>query len=290
MSNWLLTDSILDPVNKLPVIPSRLIHDERRKLTYPHAITNTWYHFCNIEELPIGKVLEIKALNQVFVLWRKKDGTPVAQDAFCLHLGANLAVGGKVVDDCLECPFHRWKFDNEGSITCIPYIKDKNYKLPDKKLKTYPCVDWCGLVCVYFHADDEPPAFQLPDFIASSLTEDKWASHLQWNIGFKALSPIDWVDQAGDHAHFHTLHNEFLIPWTKIPLPKWFLSLFPLGICHRLTTYRGDDREWKQLTDKRSPSRKGHIANEEESGGQYCVDKHLIFFQDEAGLTWKVIV
>ena len=27
-------------------------------------------------------------------------------DAYCLHLGADIAVGGTVADDCILCPFH----------------------------------------------------------------------------------------------------------------------------------------------------------------------------------------
>ena len=41
-------------------------------------------------------MVEVRALDKVFAVWKKADGTPVCQDAFCLHLGANLAVGGKV--------------------------------------------------------------------------------------------------------------------------------------------------------------------------------------------------
>lgn len=46
-------------------------------------------------------------------------------DAYCPHLGANMAVGGKVVNtDCLECPFHGWQFSGEtGKLVNIPYAK-----------------------------------------------------------------------------------------------------------------------------------------------------------------------
>ena len=46
-------------------------------------------------------------------------------DSYCPHLGANLSAGGKVVDDdCIECPFHGWKFDGEsGKVVDIPYSK-----------------------------------------------------------------------------------------------------------------------------------------------------------------------
>ena len=250
-------------------------------------IIHTRYHLCNSDELKIGQPIEIRALNHVFVLWRTEDGLPVVQDAFCLHLGANLAVGGNVIDNCIECPFHHWKFDREGNIKDIPYLRDSKHSLPTKKLKTYPSRDWCGLLCVYFHADDAQPEFELPAFIQESIDEERWAPHLQWNIGFKTLSPVDWVDQAGDHAHFHTLHAEFLIPWTTIPIPKWILNFFPLGICHKLTTHRGDDSVWKEIIANRAPRTKGHLTPEAESGGQYCSDKHLVFFEDVAGLTWN---
>ena len=95
-------------------------------------IIHTRYHLCNSDELKIGQPIEIRALNHVFVLWRTEDGLPVVQDAFCLHLGANLAVGGNVIDNCIECPFHHWKFDREGNIKDIPYLRDSKHSLPTK--------------------------------------------------------------------------------------------------------------------------------------------------------------
>jgi len=43
-------------------------------------------------------------------------------DAYCPHLGANMAESGRVKGDCLECPFHSWKFRGEdGYCENIPY-------------------------------------------------------------------------------------------------------------------------------------------------------------------------
>eukprot|EP01034_Spumella_vulgaris_P026940 gene26940-33592_t len=154
----------------------------------------------DVLQLILKLVIEVRALGQVFAMWRDDEGKPVCQDAFCLHLGANLAVGGK------------------------------------------------------------------------ELTKGEWKPHLKWNIGFKTLSPVDWVDQAGDHAHFATLHADFLIPWTLIPFPEWILKLFPVGICHKLVTFRGDDKDWGERV---------------KTTGWGAVDKHFIFFTDLAGLTWN---
>lgn len=45
-------------------------------------------------------------------------------DAFCPHLGANLAIDGKVEKDCITCPFHGWSFQGEsGKCVNIAYSK-----------------------------------------------------------------------------------------------------------------------------------------------------------------------
>ena len=30
------------------------------------------------------------------------------------HLGADITAGGKVVGDCIECPFHKWQFHGKS--------------------------------------------------------------------------------------------------------------------------------------------------------------------------------
>jgi nitrite reductase/ring-hydroxylating ferredoxin subunit len=275
----MIAESLLDPWLKQNVIlwngperAARVKHDETRSKSYPLPVANTWYRLCNSEDLLPGKVLEIRACGQVFAVWRTDDGTPVVQDAFCVHLGANLAVGGVVEDNCVKCPFHSWKFDSEGVVQEIPYLP-KDSKCPTtKKLKTYPSKEWCGLICVYFHADGAEPEFDLPDFIHEDNIKNGWGKHLVWDIGFKTLTPIDWVDQTGDHAHFTTLHGEYTIPWTMIPFPKWFTYFFPMTLCHSLKTYLCDDKEWEDYV-------------EENKWG--VVDKHLIVFTDKVGLAWN---
>lgn len=250
----------------------RVKHDSNRAKTYPDPILNSWYRLCNSEDLLAGQVLEIQALGQTFALWRTEEGKVVIQDAFCIHLGANLAVGGTVSNNCITCPFHKWQFDSDGHVKSIPYLP-KDSKCPShRKLKTYVSQEWCGLICVYFHADDAPPAFPLPAFIEEDLKQNHWCKHLVWDIGHQSLSPVDWVDQTGDHAHFHTLHGEFYIPWTTLTFPKWFINLFPVGISHVLKTYQGDDEEWKEY------------VKEQQWG---VVDPHYLVFTDYVGLSWN---
>lgn len=57
------------------------------------------------------------------MVFRSKESKEVfVLDAFCPHLGANLGIGGIVKDDCIECPFHMWKFRGVDGECCeIPY-------------------------------------------------------------------------------------------------------------------------------------------------------------------------
>lgn len=57
-------------------------------------------------------------------VFRGQDGKAYVLDAYCPHLGANLAVGGRVVGSCIECPFHGWQFQgNDGKCVRVPYAE-----------------------------------------------------------------------------------------------------------------------------------------------------------------------
>ena len=46
-------------------------------------------------------------------------------EAHCKHLGAHIGHGGKVVGDCVECPFHGWRWGPDGTNRYIPYQPDR---------------------------------------------------------------------------------------------------------------------------------------------------------------------
>jgi len=58
-----------------------------------------------------------------FAVFRSQSGKVSVLDAYCPHMGGNLAVGGRVKGECLECPFHGWVFDNDGMCVGIPYAE-----------------------------------------------------------------------------------------------------------------------------------------------------------------------
>ncbi|MFP3533989.1 Rieske 2Fe-2S domain-containing protein, partial [Burkholderia sp. SIMBA_042] len=53
------------------------------------------------------------------VAWRGTTGRAVVMDRHCAHLGANLA-DGQIKDGCIQCPFHHWRYDEQGQCVHIP--------------------------------------------------------------------------------------------------------------------------------------------------------------------------
>jgi len=67
------------------------------------------------QEVKRGEVKYVSCLGQDLVVFRSDiDGKIAILDAYCPHLGANLAAGGRVVNGCVECPFHGWQFNSTG--------------------------------------------------------------------------------------------------------------------------------------------------------------------------------
>ena len=71
-------------------------------------------------------------------MFRDTNGHVHALDAFCPHLGANLAVGGKVRGSCLECPFHAWRFNgDDGKCVNIPGAKKSKESMAQDTVVAY---------------------------------------------------------------------------------------------------------------------------------------------------------
>ena len=62
----------------------------------PPVYPNGWFTLLRSEELAVGATTSVNAIGQNFAVFRDEAGKVHILDAYCVHLGANLAVGGKV--------------------------------------------------------------------------------------------------------------------------------------------------------------------------------------------------
>lgn len=70
-----------------------------------------WFQVGWSADIGTGDVVPMRYFGQDLVAYRGLDGVLRVHDAHCQHLGANLASGGCVVADGIQCPFHGWVWD-----------------------------------------------------------------------------------------------------------------------------------------------------------------------------------
>ncbi|PSN31862.1 Cholesterol 7-desaturase [Blattella germanica] len=112
-----LMDSALSLAQRKGKKKRDLVRDVRkmRKIgNLPPVYPNGWFMLLESDDLSPGQVKHVSALGENFAVFRTLAGAAHVLDAYCPHLGANMAVGGAVRGDCLECPFHGWRFKGEN--------------------------------------------------------------------------------------------------------------------------------------------------------------------------------
>lgn len=69
-----------------------------------------------------GKPHQVDAFGSSLVVFADSKGQLKVLDAYCRHMGGNLAQGS-VKGDSVACPFHDWRWGGNGRCTDIPYAR-----------------------------------------------------------------------------------------------------------------------------------------------------------------------
>ncbi len=183
------------------------------------SITNTtpdfpmgWYSVERSHQLAVGEVKPVQAFDRELVLYRTRSGAAVLQDAFCPHLGAHLGHEGRVVGESVRCPFHGWQFGVDGRCTHIPYCDE----IPERaRIRTWHTEEKNGEVYVWFHPENTPPQWGLPDlpelgdpdWTAPRYTEHLVPAHVQ-----------DICENSCDPVHFRYVHGQMEVPESTVTI------------------------------------------------------------------------
>lgn len=121
----------------------------------PPVYPNGWFLVLNSAELPVKQVEYVNILGEHLAVFRGEDGVVYILDAYCPHLGANIAVGGQVTGSCLQCPFHGWRFQGStGACVQIPYSEN----VPEfAKTKSWHALEKNQRIYVWYHAEGVDP-------------------------------------------------------------------------------------------------------------------------------------
>jgi nitrite reductase/ring-hydroxylating ferredoxin subunit len=119
-----------------------------------------WFIVGFASELAAGQVKRAHYFGEELVIFRTESGQINVLDAYCQHLGANMAVGGTVEGERIVCPWHGWRWNGDGTNALIPYSKIGCKQ--NVRIKTYPVTEWYGFILVWHERHGRAPYWQPP--------------------------------------------------------------------------------------------------------------------------------
>ncbi len=188
-------------------MPDRPSADERN---LPDEFPMGWFAVCYSDELAVGQVKSVRYFATDLVVWRGEDGVARVLDAYCSHYGAHMGEGGVVHGNFLQCPFHAWRWDGDGSCKEIPYSESIPNKATVKDcVPSWPVSEVNGFVYVWHHPDKAKPLWECKVF--DELDQPEWAPYqkFEWKI---YISSSSMADNAVDTAHFRFVHGTQNVP------------------------------------------------------------------------------
>jgi 3-ketosteroid 9alpha-monooxygenase subunit A len=188
-------------------VPDRPSADERQ---LPDEYPFGWFGVGYSDELAVGQVKSIRYFGRELALWRGVDGKARVIDAYCAHYGANMAHGGKVHENWLECPFHAWRYDENGAVKDIPYSKiiPPQARVKDC-VRSWPTGEANGFIWVWYHPEKAAPMWDLR--VTEEVGNPDWTPFrkYQWSV-YASLENL--ADNGVDIAHFRFVHGTTNVP------------------------------------------------------------------------------
>ncbi|KYN27756.1 3-chlorobenzoate-3,4-dioxygenase oxygenase subunit [Trachymyrmex cornetzi] len=176
--------------------------NKHRKGKLPPVYPNGWFALLESSQIKSGQVKHVSALGENFAVFRTEKGDVNILDAYCPHLGANMAEGGRVKGDCLECPFHNWTFRGEdGYCENIPYTE----KVPHiARAKVWKSCEVNHIIFVWYHSESAEPDWQPQPY--TCISNGSW--RYQGRNEYLVNSHIqDITENGSDSTHLNALHG-----------------------------------------------------------------------------------
>lgn len=170
------------------------------------------------------------------MVFRGSDGNTSVLDAYCRHMGGNLAQG-TVKGNEIACPFHDWRWGGDGRCKQIPYSR----RVPLRaRTNAWTTLEQDGLLFLWNDPEGNPPPEEVAVPRIEGAERDDWSEWV-WSELVVDANCREVIDNVVDMAHFFYVHYSF---------PTYFKNVFE---GHVATQYQnGVGRE-----DVRPPARGG---------------------------------
>jgi phenylpropionate dioxygenase-like ring-hydroxylating dioxygenase large terminal subunit len=162
-------------------------------------IPNQWYAILESREVPRDRPVGVTRMGERLVFWRDSRGEVVCQRDQCAHRGAALSAG-KVVGDCVECPFHGLRYDAAGRCQLIP-ANGKVTPVPERfQVHTYPTRDAHGFLWLWWgEARENMPSLPWFDDLGDDFPYASFTDH--WTVHYSRA-----IENQLDVAHLPFVH------------------------------------------------------------------------------------
>jgi phenylpropionate dioxygenase-like ring-hydroxylating dioxygenase large terminal subunit len=164
------------------------------------VLLNEWHVVARSADIPPGKPVAARLLDEDIVLWRVGSEILAWQD-LCIHRGTRLSLG-RVEGTTLICPYHGWVYNSAGKCVQIPAHPEQ---IPPERARVEPyrALEQYGWVWVSL---GNPPRLPAP------FTEWEDSSFRKIHCGpyhFRASAPRV-IENFLDVAHFPFVHEGYL--------------------------------------------------------------------------------
>ena len=162
---------------------------------------NFWYAAAwakDVGETPV----KTRMLGHDFVLFRDESGVAHCLSNTCVHRGGSLSQG-KVLGNCLQCPYHGWQFDADGVCQKVPSLGPEGKPPNRAQVDAYPTEERYGLIFAFLGdlpEGERPPIMEIPEW-----DQEGWRStelDYEWKANYERS-----IENGLDPAH-----NEFVHP------------------------------------------------------------------------------
>jgi len=165
------------------------------------TLPNGWFAVAWSKDLVPGDVKRARYFDQELVVFRTRSGAVKVLDAYCAHLGAHLAEGGRVIGETVRCPFHAWQYDGDGAVVEIPYCK----KIPPRaRVRSWEVVERNEMVMVWHHSEGKPPSWEVPEL--AEFGDPEWTPPRYFELEVD-VHMQDMAENNCDPIHFQYVHN-----------------------------------------------------------------------------------
>jgi nitrite reductase/ring-hydroxylating ferredoxin subunit len=176
----------------------------------PLGIPNGWFAVAWSRDLAPGGVRRARYFGEELVVFRGESGRAWVLDAYCAHLGAHLAEGGRVVGDTVRCPFHGWQYDGDGRCSRIPYCA----RIPARaRVRAWPTVERNRMVFAWHHAEGKPPDWEVPEL--PELSDPEWREPRPFELQVPCHMQ-EMAENNCDPVHFRFVHGNAEVPPSEL--------------------------------------------------------------------------